>query len=155
MANKGFPSMTALLGLLAVAGYQNRDKIAEMIRNLGSDKRPVPNSPDADRHLNDVLGQVPPTQSTSTGWDFVTNGLRELVDQFRHQGQGEVADSWVSQGPNKDISSDQLRTAIGSDVLAELSQRTGLSQQELLKRLSQQLPAAVDRYTPEGRLPAQ
>ncbi len=29
--SRGFPSMTALLGLLAVAGYQNRDKIAEML----------------------------------------------------------------------------------------------------------------------------
>ena len=27
--------MTALLGLLAVAGYQNRDKIAEMLKGLG------------------------------------------------------------------------------------------------------------------------
>ena len=30
--SRGFPSMTALLGLLAIAGYQNRDKIAEMLR---------------------------------------------------------------------------------------------------------------------------
>ena len=29
--SKGYPSMTALLGLLAVAGYQNRDKIAEWL----------------------------------------------------------------------------------------------------------------------------
>ena len=34
--SRGFPSMTALLGLLAVAGYQHRDKIAEMLG--GSDK---------------------------------------------------------------------------------------------------------------------
>jgi hypothetical protein len=27
--SNGMPSMTALLGLLAVAGYQNRDKIAD------------------------------------------------------------------------------------------------------------------------------
>lgn len=33
MARGGFPSMTALLGLLAVAGYQNRDKISEMLSN--------------------------------------------------------------------------------------------------------------------------
>ena len=33
--NRGFPSMTALLGLLAVAGYQNRDKIAEMLGGIG------------------------------------------------------------------------------------------------------------------------
>jgi hypothetical protein len=30
--NRGFPSMTALLGLLAIAGYQNRDKLAELFR---------------------------------------------------------------------------------------------------------------------------
>jgi uncharacterized protein YidB (DUF937 family) len=38
--SRGFPSMTALLGLLAIAGYQNRDKIAELLRgaqrNLGA-----------------------------------------------------------------------------------------------------------------------
>ena len=34
MASK-MPSMTALLGLLAIAGYQNRDKIAEMLKGLG------------------------------------------------------------------------------------------------------------------------
>ncbi|MCC2652339.1 MAG: hypothetical protein K0Q60_2502, partial [Microvirga sp.] len=28
--SRGFPSMTALLGLLAVAGFQNRDKLSEM-----------------------------------------------------------------------------------------------------------------------------
>ncbi len=29
--SRGMPSMIALLGLLAVAGYQNRDKIAEVL----------------------------------------------------------------------------------------------------------------------------
>ena len=28
--SRGFPSMTALLGLLAIAGYQNRDKLATL-----------------------------------------------------------------------------------------------------------------------------
>ena len=31
--SRGMPSMVALLGLLAVAGYQNRDKIAEALNN--------------------------------------------------------------------------------------------------------------------------
>ena len=30
--SRGYPSLTALLGLLAIAGYQNRDKIAELLR---------------------------------------------------------------------------------------------------------------------------
>jgi hypothetical protein len=30
------PSMTALLGMFAIAGYQNRDKLADMFRNATS-----------------------------------------------------------------------------------------------------------------------
>ena len=30
--SSGMPSMTALLGMLALAGYQNRDKISDMLR---------------------------------------------------------------------------------------------------------------------------
>ncbi len=42
--SNGFPSMTALLGLLAVAGYQNRDKIAEMLRGAGSSNPGTPSA---------------------------------------------------------------------------------------------------------------
>ncbi|MFL5196107.1 MAG: YidB family protein, partial [Microvirga sp.] len=31
----------------------------------------------------------------------------------------------------------------------------GLSREELLQRLSRELPNAVDRYTPDGRLPTE
>ena len=47
-----------------------------------------------------------------------------------------------------------MEQAIGPDVLATLTWRTGLSREELLSRLSMELPQAVDRYTPEGRIPA-
>jgi hypothetical protein len=30
--SRGMPSMAALLGLLALAGYQNRDKLAELVK---------------------------------------------------------------------------------------------------------------------------
>ena len=36
--SRGLPSMTALLGLLAIAGYQNRDKLAEMLNGAGANK---------------------------------------------------------------------------------------------------------------------
>jgi uncharacterized protein YidB (DUF937 family) len=85
---------------------------------------------------------------------FLNNGLRELVERFTQNGQGEVAQSWVDRGPNKAIQPEQLKAAIGTDVLAELAQRTGLTPEEVLARLSRELPDAVDRYTPEGRLPA-
>src|SRR3954471_594413 len=34
--SQGMPSMTALLGMVALAGFQNRDKIAEMLKGAGS-----------------------------------------------------------------------------------------------------------------------
>jgi uncharacterized protein YidB (DUF937 family) len=39
-------------------------------------------------------------------------------------------------------------------VLGDLAQKTGLSEDEILLRLSKNLPEAVDKYTPDGRLPA-
>jgi uncharacterized protein YidB (DUF937 family) len=81
-------------------------------------------------------------------------GLSELLEQFTKNGQGETAESWIGPGPNKEVSPPQLKQAIGQDVLIALVQQTGLSQEELLARLSQELPTAVDKYTPEGRLPA-
>jgi len=83
----------------------------------------------------------------------VSGGLGQLLETFRQNGQGETAQSWIERGPNKEIAPPQLKQAIGSDVLATLEQQTGLSQEELLARLSRELPKAVDQYTPDGRLP--
>jgi len=75
------------------------------------------------------------------------------VDKFKQSGYGDTADSWVGKGPNQPVAPDQLEKAIGPDVLDTLTQHTGLSREELLARLSRELPDAVDKYTPEGRLP--
>ena len=60
---------------------------------------------------------------------------------------------WVGHGPNKQIAPPDLEKAIGPDVLENLSKLTGLSREDILSRLSKQLPEAVDKYTPEGRVP--
>jgi uncharacterized protein YidB (DUF937 family) len=148
---RGMPSMLALLGLLAVAGYQNRDKIAEALGSRGGPRPSGPGQPGGSSGglLGDLFGGGAGVGSVLSG------GLGEIVDRFKQAGHGEAADSWVSKGPNKPVSSDELERAIGSDTLDELSQRTGLSRQELLERLSRDLPAAVDKFTPEGRIPSE
>ena len=77
------------------------------------------------------------------------------MDRFKQSGQSETADSWVATGPNKEVTPSQLERAIGPDVLETLSKQTGLSRDELLARLSRELPGAVDKYTPQGRLPTE
>ena len=85
---------------------------------------------------------------------LLNGGLGELLDRFKQNGQGATADSWISTGPNQPVEPSQLEQAIGPDVLATLQKQTGFSREELLARLSRELPDAVDKYTPQGRLPA-
>jgi len=175
MSDRGFPSMTALLGLLAVAGYQNRDKIAEMLRGATSGGgSAAPGSPAADQQagglggllgqlgggaagqqggLGGLLGQLGGAGAAGGLGGLLGGGLSELLERFQQNGQGEVADSWVGTGPNKEVAPRDLESAIGPDVLDTLTQQTGLTREELLSRLSRDLPHAVDRYTPQGRIP--
>jgi uncharacterized protein YidB (DUF937 family) len=147
MASRGFPSMTALLALLAIAGYQNKDKIAEW---FNKSRQGEPGAPGKDG-LGGLLDKV----GGAGAGGMLSGGLGELLDRFKQSGQGETAESWVRTGPNKPVTPPQLEQAIGPDVLDTLSQQTGLSRQELLARLSRELPEAVDKYTPQGRLPTE
>lgn len=143
--------MAALLGLLAIAGYQNRDKIAELIRDAQAKRG---GSAPGGTQSGDVLGNLGGLLGGTNVGGLLGGGLRDLIDSFKSSGQGEIADSWVKTGPNKSVSPQQVERAVSPEVLATLSEQTGLSKQELLSRLSRELPGAVDKYTPEGRLPA-
>ena len=149
--SRGMPSMTALLGMLALAGYQNRDKLMEMFNNTtGASSKTGGAQAPAQDGLSSVFGGM--LGAGGVG-GLLGGGLNELLDQFKKNGQGDAAESWVGPGPNKEIAPPQLKQAIGQDVLAALVKQTGLSQEELLARLSRELPTAVDNYTPDGRLP--
>jgi len=131
--SRGMPSMTALLGMLALAGYQNRDKLMDM--------------------FNSATGGLTKSGQGGSAGGLLGGSLSELLEQFTKNGQGEAAESWIGTGPHKEIAPPELKQAIGQDVLAALVKQTGLSQDELLARLSRDLPTAVDKYTPDGRLP--
>jgi uncharacterized protein YidB (DUF937 family) len=147
--SRGLPSMTALLGLLAIAGYQNRDKLGELLKGstapAGAGNQQGP--------LGGLLGNLGGALAGGGAGGLLGGGLGELLERFKQNGQGDAAESWINKGPNKELPPPQLKQAIGADVLAALEQQTGLSQEELLARLSRELPAAVDQYTPDGRLP--
>lgn len=146
---RGMPSMTALLAMLAIAGYQNRDKLAELMKGAGDGG----SSAGGQQPLGGMLGNLGGMLGAGGIGGLLKGGIGELLERFNQNGQGEVADSWVKPGPNKDISSQQLKEAVGSDVLEKLAQQTGLSQDDIVARLSRELPSAIDKYTPDGRLP--
>lgn len=160
MATRGMPSMLALLGLLAVAGYQNRDKISAALNNLqsgsggglgglgGSLGNVLGGSPQGSGGLGGLLSGL-------TGGNLA-GGLGDILNSFRDAGHGEVADSWVKPGvPTQGLTPQQVADALGDDNLSELTQKTGLSRDELLKRLSTAIPGAVDTLTPDGQMPSE
>lgn len=151
--SRGMPSMTALLGLLALAGYQNRDKIAEMLKGA-SGNTAQPGASNQQGSLGGLLSGLGGGLAGGGVGGLLGGGIGELLERFKQNGQGDAAESWIGKGPNKELPPPQLKQAIGTDVLAALEQQTGLSQEEILARLSRELPAAVDQYTPDGRLPA-
>ena len=127
----GMPSWGALLGLVAVAGFQNRDKIGEFVKGLST---------------GTGAAQVP---------GGMAGGLGGLVEQMSKGGLGEVAKSWVGTGANSPINTDQITQMLPPDLVSMLTKQTGLTPDELMKRLQQVLPQVVDALTPHGRMPAQ
>ena len=87
--SRGFPSMTALLGLLAVAGYQNRDKLAEM---LGG-KQGAPGSPQQQGGLGGLLGQLSSGLGSAGVGGLLSGGLGELVERFKENGHADTVNS--------------------------------------------------------------
>lgn len=149
--NNGYPSMAALLGLLAVAGFQNRDKLAEWFgggSGAGQPSQPPVRGPGDGAAYDDFRNAA----GAGGIGGAIAGGIGELVDRFRQIGKGDAADSWVATGENKGCDKADLEQALGPEGIDMLVRKTGLSRDELISRLCRDLPDAVDRYTPEGRL---
>lgn len=136
--NVAKPLVIALLALLASRYFSGKGN--EQSKSAGPARAPRAPEP-------------VPTSDPSPG--NILDGLGGLVKQFQQKGLGDTIDSWVNRGANKDISSGQMSDALGSDVVDQLSRRTGLSREEVIAQLAKLLPNVVDKLTPDGRLPTQ
>jgi uncharacterized protein YidB (DUF937 family) len=122
--------------------------------SYGQPKTPGANADPSDR-LEDFFKPSPTGGPTAQGviGALLTGGMMDLVRQFRGAGKGAAVDSWVERGPNRALSAQELSEVLTEEQIAYLTQRAGMSRQELLAGLSERLPRVVDDLTPEGRLP--
>ena len=79
-------------------------------------------------------------------------GLSALKSKFEASGFGDKVQSWIGKGDNEPVSKDEVKSALGEDV-RRISAESGASEDEVASGLANVLPDAVDRATPEGRLP--
>jgi uncharacterized protein YidB (DUF937 family) len=104
--------------------------------------------------LSDVLkGGLGGLLAGGAAGSVLSGGLGDLLNQFQQKGHGDAANSWVGNGPNKQIAPGDLANALGADQIEQLSSQSGLPRDELLKGLSQYLPDVINHLTPDGRLP--
>jgi len=80
-------------------------------------------------------------------------GLSGLVQQFQNAGLGQIVQSWVSNGPNKTITAEQIQQALGNDKVKAIAARLNLDPNALSQKLAGILPAIVNQLTPNGQLP--
>ena len=81
-------------------------------------------------------------------------GLGGVVQKFESAGLGDTISSWVGTGANQAVSPDALHGILGSDVVQQISAKTGLPIAELLPQIAQHLPGLVDGMTPNGQMPS-
>jgi uncharacterized protein YidB (DUF937 family) len=152
------PLTMALLGVLAYRTLHGKGRLANMLgTNHPADGATGAGTPGpgtasipggvSGGGLGGLLGGV-------LGGGALSGGLQDLLDRLRQNGHGEKADSWVSTGANRPVAPHELEQALGQDRIDWLTRETGMSREQLLSGLSTALPQAVDKLTPDGRVPS-
>src|SRR6476646_4533633 len=146
------PITLALAGLLAYRTFQGKGRLADM---LGTNRAAAASGSNGSPSGNGApgIGGSPGSLGGILSAGGLSAGLKDLLDRFRQAGHDKTAQSWVSTGSNQPISPPDLERVLGEERLQWLMEQTGLPKDQLLNGLSSTLPSAIDKLTPDGRVP--
>ena len=88
-----------------------------------------------------------------TGGQGQGGTLSAIVAKLQQAGFGDQVKSWIGNGQNLPITADQLKQVLGSDVVRQLAARYNIPIDRVSEVLAHQLPLAVDKASPDGKLP--
>ena len=80
-------------------------------------------------------------------------GLSGLLALFRSKGLGQQVESWIADGPNMEVSGEQMEQAVGSPSIDSIAKQLHLTHGEARDDIARVLPQVVDRLTPDGEVP--
>jgi uncharacterized protein YidB (DUF937 family) len=105
--------------------------------------------------LDGILGGIIGAEGLSLVKDYLEKhgGVQGVVAEFEKTGFGQQAKSWVSTGPNLPIKPEQIQQALGSEKVKEMAAKFGIPMDKVNDLLAKYLPTAIDKATPEGKLP--
>ena len=111
------------------------------------------NSPAFKGALGQLEAAVVPIVLSEVLGNGSQGGLNAIVAKLQQAGLGDQVKSWIGNGQNLPITAEQLQQVLGSDTAKQLAARFNIPVDQLAKILAQQLPAAVDHASPDGKLP--
>jgi len=105
--------------------------------------------------LDGILGGVIGAEALSLVKDYIEKhgGIQGVVAEFEKTGFGQQAKSWISTGPNLPINAEQIQQALGSEKVKAMAAKFGIPVDKVADLLAKHLPTAIDKATPEGKLP--
>ena len=80
--------------------------------------------------------------------------LGGLLQKLQSGGLSTEVASWLGNGSNMPVTAEQLQAALGNSHVQEIARSMGIPVDSLLPVLAQQLPALIDKLSPNGRLAA-
>lgn len=80
--------------------------------------------------------------------------LGGLVQKLQSGGLSAEVASWLGNGANAPVTAEQLQAALGNSHVPDIARSMGIPVDTLLPMLAQQLPALVDKLSPNGTLTA-
>ncbi len=100
---------------------------------------------------NDVLASVVGSLLGGSGGKQGID-LGSLVGNLQNSGLGDIAQSWLGDGENAQISSSQITDLLGSDKLEQAASQLGANKEDLLSGLQDMIPQMVDKSSSGGNL---
>jgi uncharacterized protein YidB (DUF937 family) len=98
---------------------------------------------------NDMVGQVLGSLLSNSKGDL---DLGSLLNGMNGGGLSDLAESWLGDGDNKPVSTNQLESIFGSDKIKEMAGQLGADKGSLLEGLRDALPQMVDKSSQGGEL---
>ncbi|MGI9286653.1 MAG: YidB family protein [Pseudomonadales bacterium] len=78
--------------------------------------------------------------------------LGSIVSGLQSGGLGNIAASWLGDGENEQISTDQVKDLLGADKVSEAASQLGSDESTLLDSLKDVLPQMIDKSSSGGSL---
>lgn len=82
-----------------------------------------------------------------------TGGLSNLLQKLKDSGLEEHVASWIGNGENMPVSGNQIKEALGEQVVQQLAQHAGLAPEHAASGLAQLLPQVIEKLSPNGQIP--